>query len=161
MLNSLRADVGALSGDLRTVNGKLENIMSLLSDVAGGQKRAAPEYSIRGAAVGGSGGRGIRFEGRNVVGSSPTPTGDFHGGRDELGGWGRDSDSGMGGGGEYSGARGAPPGDFVGPSVPIGRQPQGAGYHHPFYRPPLQTPSSSTKRYPVSPPQVGEQVLVA
>ena len=71
-LNSLRADVGALSADLKTVNGKLQIIMSLLSDVADDQDGAAPNITSRGADVGGGGG-GSDFRGGNVAGSAAAP----------------------------------------------------------------------------------------
>jgi len=164
MLNSLRADVGALSGDLRTANGKLENIMSLLSDVARCQNQPATNNTNRVAVVSAGGGGGSGFEGGNVMGSAAAPVEADRGGRVGFGGWagegGRESDGGMGRGGQGSGAVRAPSGYFVGPSAsPVGHRPERTG-GHPFHHPPSQA-TSSTERYPVGPDQVGEKVYVS
>lgn len=137
-LNSLRADVDALTGDFTKMNGKLDNIMSLLSDVASSWNPSAVNNTNRGAAGGGGGG-GSGFEGRNVEGwifGGGKSDGDIRGSQDSC-------------------VRGAPPANFVG-SVWMEHPRQGGG-NYPFYPSPPQTPSS-TQRYPVRPHQVREQL---
>ncbi len=160
MLNALREDVGALSGDLRTINGKIEKIMSLLSDVGRGQNHVASSSAKLGAAVGG-GGDGSGFQSGNVVGSAAPPVAVVHGGRVMFEGWigggRRESDDGIHRGGEDPGVCGAPAGYFVGQFFPKDHQQQGAGTRHPFNLRPPQTPPSR-QRYPVGSDQVGEEV---
>ena len=159
-MNSLRADLNALSGYVKTVNGKVARIMSLLSDVASGQNLSAPNNTGRGAVVGGGGGGGGgSFQCGNVAGSAAAPAEVVHGGRVGHGGWfddGGKSDGGIHGGGQDEGVGGAPPGYFVGPRFPVGQQQQGSGH----YPPPTQRPSS-VQQYPVGPYQVGDQGHVA
>ena len=162
MLNSLRADVGALSGDLETANGKLRSIMSLLADVAGGHNHSFPKNTNHEADVGGGGGGGSRFPGGNIGGSAAAPAEVGPGDSDGFGGWirgGGTSDGGIRCGVEEWGVSGAPPGYFVGPSVLMGHQ-QPASGHYPVCPPPSQNPSS-TQRYPIGPHQVSDEAHLA
>lgn len=161
MLSSLRAEVSALSGDLRMAKVKLENIMSLLSYVTSGHNETTPSNNNRGTAVGGGDGGGSAFEGDDVVGSAAAPAENVHGGGFGFGGWvGGDRES---GGGIHRrnhdrSVRGARPGFFAGQYLPMGHQQQ-AG-NHPFYPSPHQTPSS-TEQYTVGPNQVSEQIRLS
>ena len=159
-LNSLRADVGALSGDLKTVNGKLQVIMSLLSDVADDQNGAASNNTSHGADVGGGGGGCSGFRGGNVAGSAAVPTEVGYGCTVGVAGWvggGGKSDGGMHGEGEDWDVGGAPRGHFVEQGVPMCRQEQGSGSNA-FCPPPSWTAPSSTRPYPVGPHQAGDQI---
>jgi len=90
-LNSLRAEVSALSGDLQAAKAKLESIMSLLSDVAGGQSQTTHSSTNDGATVsgggGGGGGGGSGLEYGGVVGAKAGPAEGVHGGGVRFWGW--------------------------------------------------------------------------
>ena len=155
MLNSLRADVDALTGDLQAANGKLRSIMSLLSDVAGGQNQAFLNRTSRGS-VGGGGGGGSGFQGGHVTGSVAPPAEVVHEGSVAFWGridGGRKVNGGINGGGQDWGVGGAPSGYLMGPCDPMGYEKQGLGQCA-FYPPPSQN-SPSTPPYPVGPHQVG------
>ena len=159
MLNSLRADVGALSGDFKTANGKLDRIMSLLSDVAGGQNQTAPNATSRAAVSGGGGGVGGRsgLQDGNTGGSTVAPAEVVHGGSVSFGAWiagGENNDGGTHRGGQDGGVGGASPCFSVGPRVSVGHQQQGLG-QYPVGPPPPRWPSSA-QQYPVGPIQVGD-----
>ncbi len=152
MLESLRTDVDALSGDLRTINGKLENIMSMLSDVASGQPQTSSSNTSSCAGPGAGGGSG--FEGGNADDSAAAPDDVLHGSGVALGGWtggDRGSDGVIDRGGHDSRVRGAPAGFFVGQFFPTSR---------PLLPPPPQMPSA-TQRYPVGPHRVREDANAA
>ena len=164
MLNSLRAEMGVLSGDLKTANGKLDRIMSLLSDVAGRQNQTAPNATSRAAVSGGGGGGGggSSLHDGSIGGSAAAPAEVVRGGSVSFGGWsagGENNDGGIHGGGQDGAVFASSPGFSVGPRVSVGHQQQGLG-HYPVGPPPPRWPSS-TQQYPVGPQQVGHQAYIA
>ena len=144
MLNSLREDVGALSGDLKTVNGKLGSIMSLLMGVAS-RRTASNDAVHRGG--GSSGDSGSHFESGTDGSAAATSTEAFHGGgvgSQQRRGRGGESDGSSHREGHTSYEVGTPLGCYEAPCLPT---------DHRWY----SRSSSSTNRYSVGSHQVDEQ----
>ncbi len=159
MLNSLRADMDALSGDLKTVNGKLGSIMSLLMDVASGQTTPDnPNYGDCGRVN--SGDCGSDFEGGDDGRAAAAPNEAVHGGGvgfQQWGGGGGETDWGGRRRGQNSFGFGTSLGYQEAPPCPPSDRSRQEFQDYPRYLRLAQI-SPSTERYSTGPHEVDNQI---
>lgn len=157
MLNSLRVDVDALGDDLKTVNGKLGNIMSLLMEVASGQ--ATPVNPNCDGCVK-SGDSGSDFEDGNDGSAAAAPNEAIHAGLvgfQQWGGRGGENDRGGRRRGQDSYGFGTSLGHREAPPFPPTDHPRQGLQDYPLYLWPSQK-FSSTERYSAGPHEVCKQI---
>ncbi|CAN0182777.1 unnamed protein product [Ectocarpus fasciculatus] len=162
-LSTLTTDVDMMSDDLRVANGKLDDIMSMLSGMAGGNLPASMIPPMQRRNMGGDGDGSFGF---GVGGSSSdqksynnaatlcAAAAGFGGDRQQVAGAGsRDGSTNQEG--DDPSVHGAPLDQYHTPCLPVGHQQQGWQGHGPYPQP--HQPSFSTERCLVAPNQVRYQ----
>ncbi|CAM9353567.1 unnamed protein product, partial [Ectocarpus sp. 8 AP-2014] len=162
-LSTLTTDVDIMSVDLRAANGKLDDIMLMLSGMAGGNLHSSMIPPVQrgnmGRGGGGSFGFGIGGSSRNQNSYNTAETtgaaaAAFGGDRQHVAGTGsRDGSTNQEG--HDPSVHGAPLDRCHTPCLPVGHQQQGWQGHGPYPQP--HQPSFSTERYLVAPNQVRYQ----
>ncbi|CAM9487148.1 unnamed protein product [Ectocarpus sp. 4 AP-2014] len=162
-LSTLTTDVDMMSVDLRAANGKLDDIMSMLSGMAGGNLHSSMILPVQRGNMGRGGDGSFGFgigescsdeSSYNIAETAGAAAAAFGGDRQQVAGAGsRDGSTNQEG--HDPSVHGAPLDQYHTPCLPVGLQQQGWQGHGPYPQP--HQPSFSTERCLVAPNKVRYQ----